>query len=153
MCHLSTLAIELNLVLFQLAKIMQATYRAFVELIHSYLRKSGIILGFQCDQFLPALSKMYYSIKPNFFSPAEEFRISPRQEPHPRQTITARGVGRCQYQAQEVVLRRRNRGDFAREPSPLRFCTSNAASKFFGTFSLFKIAVWTSLKGSALRVL
>jgi len=55
MFHLSTLAVELNLVLLQLAETMQATYRALGELIHSYVRKSGIISGFQCDQFLPGI--------------------------------------------------------------------------------------------------
>jgi len=93
MCHLSTLAIELNLVLFQLAKTMQATYRALVELIHSYVRKSGIISEFQCDQFLPGIVENVLFDKAHFFSPAEEFRISPRQKPHPRQAITPRGLG------------------------------------------------------------
>ena len=55
MFHLSPLAIVLNLVLFRLDKTMQATYRDLVELIHSYVRKSGIVSGFQCDQFLPGI--------------------------------------------------------------------------------------------------
>jgi len=67
MFHLSTSAIVLNLVLFQLAKTMQATYRALVELIHSYLRKSGIISGFQSDQFLPGIVENVLSDKAQFF--------------------------------------------------------------------------------------